>query len=170
MTEAHKTKRAALGAIIAAIVCLAAGALFYAAAGGFFGKKAGGGTPTPAAEEEAGNNVDAENGAETYPTANEITLEDNNQTIAITVNETIYLNLGGGYNWDVSFEPAGIVERENDAAGAEGYYVARMVGQTVMRAAGTPACRPDCATPGADFSLTIEVVRHPGPINLEQSL
>jgi hypothetical protein len=92
-----------------------------------------------------------------------VTLDDQGKTITLAVGERFLLNLGEGYNWEVSLSDQAVVSRVVGITvirGAQGVYQARQAGSVSLSATGDPQCRqsqPACAMPSLLFSVTIIV-------------
>lgn len=105
---------------------------------------------------------------ETAPLAKTITLADQGATITLQVNETFLLQLGEGYDWNISIGDQTVISREVNVVvirGAQGIYKAHKPGRTTLAAVGDPACRksiPPCAAPSRLFRLYVVVSGGPG--------
>jgi hypothetical protein len=92
-----------------------------------------------------------------------ITLADNGKTFDLAVGQSFLLDLGEGYDWNVTIADQNVVSRVIGILvirGAQGVYVARHPGQTTLTAVGDPPCRqasPPCAAPSRTFSVTLVV-------------
>jgi len=102
-------------------------------------------------------------GAETTPEGKVITLDDNDRTTTLQVNETFLLKLGESYDWNITIDDQTIVSRVVNVLvvkGAQGIYRAHKPGSTTLIAAGDPICRkttPPCQAPSVLFKLNIVV-------------
>ncbi len=99
---------------------------------------------------------------ETAPPGRTITLDDNGKTITLRVNETFLLQLGEGYDWDITVDDQTVLSRKNVLVirGAQGIYEAHKPGRTTLTAVGDPPCRraePPCAAPSRLFRLDVVV-------------
>ncbi len=92
-----------------------------------------------------------------------ITLADNGRTITLKVNETFLLNLGEGYDWNITIDDQTIFSRMVNVLvirGAQGIYVAHRPGNATLSAMGSPQClksQPPCAMPSILFKLSVVV-------------
>ncbi len=92
-----------------------------------------------------------------------ITLADNGRTITLNVNETFLLNLGEGYDWDITIDDQTIFSRVVNVLvvrGAQGIYVAHRPGNATLTAVGSPEClksQPPCGRPSILFKLYVVV-------------
>jgi hypothetical protein len=92
-----------------------------------------------------------------------VTLDDNGKTVALQPGDRFLLNLGEGYNWDVSIADPSIVSRVIGVLtirGSQGLYEAHEPGTTALTATGDPDCRtqqPACALPSRLFEVQIVV-------------
>jgi hypothetical protein len=92
-----------------------------------------------------------------------VTLDDQGKTITLAVGERFLLNLGEGYNWEVSISDQAVVSRVIGITvirGAQGVYQAHQAGSITLSATGDPLCRqsqPACGMPSRLFSVTIIV-------------
>jgi hypothetical protein len=106
-------------------------------------------------------------GSQVTPTALKgpvtITIQDNQQTLALTVGQIFTLDLGAVFTWDIQIGDPQIIARvadPNATDGAPQRYRALAPGQTELRATGDPRCRraqPACMLPSIVFHLTIIV-------------
>jgi hypothetical protein len=114
------------------------------------------GTPSPATSPIA------------TPTAGEsasqtVTLDNNGQTITLSVGERFLLKLGEEYDWTVTVADPSIVSRVVNITvvrGAQGVYEAHKPGSTTLTASGDPVCRqaqPPCGMPSILFEITMVV-------------
>jgi hypothetical protein len=100
---------------------------------------------------------------ETGSLAKTITLDDDNKTITLQVDETFLLQLGEGYDWNISIDDQAVISREVNVMvirGAQGIYRAHKPGSATLTAVGDPACResvPPCAAPSRLFRLYVIV-------------
>jgi hypothetical protein len=86
-----------------------------------------------------------------------ITLQENKQTLQLTIGDTFELRLSDQHNWTVTIDDEGIVARAPDS---QGMYKALARGQTQLVAIGDPACRQaksPCKMPSLVFQLTIVI-------------
>ncbi len=108
-----------------------------------------GGAPTPAP------NV--------TPTVPPVTLQDNNRTLTLHTGQEFLLQLGEGYNWDVTVDNPAVLKRLVNVLvirGAQGVYQAEGKGRATLTANGDPTCRqsqPPCAMPSRSFTLHVVV-------------
>lgn len=80
-------------------------------------------------------------GAETTPEGTIITLDDNDKTTILQVNETFLLKLGEFYDWNITIDDQTIVSRVVNVLvvkGAQGIYRAHKPGSATLTAAGDP--------------------------------
>jgi len=102
-------------------------------------------------------------GAETTLEGKIITLDDNDKTSMLQVNETFLLKLGESYDWNITIDDQTIVSRVVNVLvvkGAQGIYRAHKPGSAMLTAAGDPICRkttPPCQAPSVLFKLNIVV-------------
>jgi hypothetical protein len=100
---------------------------------------------------------------ETAPSGRIITLDDNGKTITLQVNENFLLQLGEGYDWNITVDDQAVLSRKVNVLvirGAQGIYEAHKPGRTTLSAIGDPPCRratPPCAAPSRLFRLYIVV-------------
>ncbi|MGB8215841.1 MAG: hypothetical protein WCE94_00915 [Candidatus Methanoperedens sp.] len=100
---------------------------------------------------------------DTAPLARTITLDDDQKTITLQVDETFLLNLGEGYDWNISIDDQTIISREVNVMvirGAQGIYRAHKPGSATLTAVGDPLCRksiPACGAPSRLFRLSVVV-------------
>jgi hypothetical protein len=101
------------------------------------------------------------------PGVKTVTLDDDSKTITLQVDETFLLNLGEGYDWNISIDDPSVISREVNVLvvrGAQGIYRAHMPGHATLTAIGDPACRksvPPCAAPSRQFNLYVVVTGAP---------
>ena len=106
-------------------------------------------------------------GAETTPGGKIITLDDNDKTTTLQVNETFLLKLGEFYDWNITIDDQTIVSRVVNVLvvkGAQGIYRAHKPGSAMLTATGDPICRkttPPCQAPSILFKLNIVVTGSP---------
>ncbi|MDO8727607.1 MAG: hypothetical protein Q7J35_16190 [Candidatus Methanoperedens sp.] len=92
-----------------------------------------------------------------------ITLADNGRTITLNVNETFLLNLGEGYDWDITIDDQTIFSRVVNVLvvrGAQGIYIAHRPGNATLTAVGSPEClksQPPCGRPSILFKIFVVV-------------
>jgi hypothetical protein len=92
-----------------------------------------------------------------------ITLADQGSTITLSRGDTVLLNLGEAYTWDITVSDPNVISREPNLTvvrGAQGVYAARQSGTAVLTAAGDPLCRqakPACGMPSIQFKITVLV-------------
>jgi hypothetical protein len=92
-----------------------------------------------------------------------VTLDDQGKTMTLAVGERFLLNLGEGYNWEVSISDQAVVSRVIGITvirGAQGVYQANQAGSVTLSATGDPLCRqsqPACGMPSLLFSVSIIV-------------
>jgi hypothetical protein len=92
-----------------------------------------------------------------------ITLANDGGTVTLAPGESFLLDLGEGYQWDVSVQDESVLSREVNVtviSGAQGVYLAHKAGQTVLEANGEPPCRqnkPACLMPSRHFQITVIV-------------
>jgi hypothetical protein len=100
---------------------------------------------------------------ETAPPGRTITLDDNGKTITLQVNESFLLQLGEGYDWNITIDDQTVLSRKVNVLvvrGAQGIYEAHKPGRTTLSAIGDPLCRratPPCAAPSRLFRLYIVI-------------
>ncbi len=93
-----------------------------------------------------------------------VTVDDQGKTITLVVGERFLLNLGEGYNWEVSISDQAVVSRVIGITvirGAQGVYQANQAGSVTLTATGDPLCRqsqPACGMPSRLFTVTIIVM------------
>jgi len=96
-----------------------------------------------------------------------VTLADDGQTITLQVNETFLLELGEGFDWNITIDDQSIVSRVPNilvVRGAQGIYRAHKEGSSTLTAIGDPVCRkasPPCAAPSREFRVNIVVAGAP---------
>jgi len=92
-----------------------------------------------------------------------ITMADNGKTMELKVGDTVLLNLGDGYDWNISITDESIISRVKNIMvikGAQGVYQALKAGTTDLVAVGDPPCRastPPCMAPSIIFQVSIVV-------------
>jgi hypothetical protein len=90
-----------------------------------------------------------------------VTLADNGQVRTFSVGERFLVELDTGYAWTITIDDPSIVgpspTMEPIPQGAQGEYVAKQPGQTVLRAIGNPICYPGCGLPSRLFVVTLAV-------------
>ena len=92
-----------------------------------------------------------------------ITLDNQGQTINMTVGQNFLLKLGEDYTWDVTVSDENVLSRVRNIAvvrGAQGIYDANQAGTATLTAAGDPVCRqaqPACGAPSIQFVITVVV-------------
>ncbi|MCX9026408.1 MAG: hypothetical protein OIN85_09975 [Candidatus Methanoperedens sp.] len=97
------------------------------------------------------------------PESKTVTLADDGQTITLQVDETFLLELGEGYDWNITIADQSIVSRVTNilvVRGAQGIYRAHKEGSSTLTAIGDPVCRqasPPCAAPSREFRVNIVV-------------
>jgi hypothetical protein len=102
-------------------------------------------------------------GAVVTPGSGGITLVNDRQTIVLNVGQQVLLNLGEGYDWTVYIADQSVLSRAIGVMpirGAQGVYVARQPGETLLTAAGNPTCRgqtPPCEMPSRAFQVNVVV-------------
>ena len=107
--------------------------------------------------------------AETEPSGRVITLDDNGKTITLQVNETFLLQLGEGYDWNITIDDQAVLSRKVNVLvirGSQGIYEVHKPGRTTLSAIGDPPCRratPPCAAPSRLFRLYIVVAGEATP-------
>jgi len=113
--------------------------------------------PHPVMAEQAAVSTD------TAPAGKTITLDDDGKTINLQVDETFLLNLGEGYDWNISIDDQTVISREVNVMvirGAQGIYRAHKPGSATLIAVGDPPCRqsvPPCGAPSRLFRLNVIV-------------
>lgn len=113
--------------------------------------------PHPVMAEQVGVSTD------TAPLAKTITLDDDSKTINLQVDETFLLQLGEGYDWNISIDDQTVISREVNVMvirGAQGIYRAHKPGSATLIAVGDPLCRksiPACGAPSRLFKLNVIV-------------
>jgi len=101
------------------------------------------------------------------PESKIVTLADDVQTITLQVNETFLLQLGEGYDWNITIADQSIVSRVPNilvVRGAQGIYRAHKEGSSTLTAIGDPVCRevsPPCAAPSREFRIDVVVAGVP---------
>jgi len=101
------------------------------------------------------------------PESKIVTLADNGLTITLQVNETFLLELGEGYDWNITIDDQSIVSRVPNilvVRGAQGIYRAHKEGSSTLTAIGDPVCRetsPPCAAPSREFRINVVVAGAP---------
>ncbi len=97
------------------------------------------------------------------PTTTAVTLADNGKTITLQVSERFLLDLGEGYDWNVTVDNQTVISRVVNVLvirGAQGLYEAHTPGNATLTAIGDPVCRkvqPPCGAPSLLFQLYIVV-------------
>ena len=92
-----------------------------------------------------------------------ITLDNQGQTINMTVGQSFLLKLGDSYTWDIVVSDDAVISRVRNIAvvqGAQGIYDANQAGTATLTATGDPVCRqaqPACGAPSIQFVLTVVV-------------
>lgn len=92
-----------------------------------------------------------------------ITTESGGQTYTIKRGQRFTIKLGEVYNWQVSVDPAGVIEPVMGLAlarGVQGVYVGKSPGRAAIQMVGDPTCRksnPPCGMPSLMLTVTIEV-------------
>ncbi len=92
-----------------------------------------------------------------------VTLADAGQTIDLQVGQAFLLALDAAWDWTVSVADPSVVNRLVNVLvvrGAQGIYVAKKAGRTILTAVGDPPCRkarPACALPSRVFRITVVV-------------
>lgn len=93
----------------------------------------------------------------------EVTRNQNQQSITLSVGQEFLLNLGEGFNWTVSVDNQAVLSRKVNVTvirGAQGIYVANQTGTAVLQAVGDPVCRqakPPCMAPSILFEIKVIV-------------
>jgi predicted secreted protein len=101
------------------------------------------------------------------PESKIVTLADDGQTVTLKVNETFLLELGEGYDWNITVADQSIVSRVVNilvVRGAQGIYRAHKEGSSTLSAIGDPVCRqalPPCAAPSRVFRIYVVVAGAP---------
>jgi hypothetical protein len=104
---------------------------------------------------------------DTAPAAKTITLDDDQKTITLQVDETFLLQLGEGYDWNITIDDQTVISREVNVMvirGAQGIYRAYKPGSAILTAVGDPPCRksvPACGAPSRLFRLNVIVSGSP---------
>jgi len=104
---------------------------------------------------------------DTAPLDKTITLDDDQKTIPLQVDETFLLQLGEGYDWNISIDDQTVISREVNVMvirGAQGIYRAHKPGSATLTAVGDPLCRksvPACGAPSRLFRLNVVVSGSP---------
>jgi hypothetical protein len=94
----------------------------------------------------------------------DVTLADDQQTLTMNAGQNFTLDLGEGYDWEVSIDNPAIISRDPSippVPGSQGVFHAARAGQTRLRASGTPPCRqakPPCGLPSRTFTLNLAVL------------
>jgi hypothetical protein len=97
------------------------------------------------------------------PGSRAVTLADNNGTVTMHVGERFLLDLGEGYDWQVTIEDPTIVSRVPNILtikGSQGLYEGHKPGRTTLSATGDPTCsqaQPPCKMPSRRFQVQIIV-------------
>ncbi len=92
-----------------------------------------------------------------------VTLDDSGKTVTLQPGDRFLLNLGEGYNWDVTIADQNVVSRVVGVLtirGSQGLFEARQPGTTTLTATGDPVCRsqqPACEAPSRMFEVQIVV-------------
>jgi hypothetical protein len=91
-----------------------------------------------------------------------IGLDDQQQTLELSVGETFELRLGSGMDWTIQIADTQIIARMpgDTTDDSQGVYQALAQGTTVLIATGDPPCRkaePACMMPSIAFTLNIVV-------------
>ncbi len=92
-----------------------------------------------------------------------VTLADDGKTITLQVDQAFLLDLGEGYDWNVTIADQSILSREIGVLtirGSQGLFKAHKPGTTSLTATGDPTClksQPPCMMPSVAFRLTIVV-------------
>jgi hypothetical protein len=98
---------------------------------------------------------------ETAAASRVVTIADNATTLHLAVGQQFLLDLGSSLDWAVTVADPGIVQRVAGvrvSQGAQGLYVARAAGTTVLSAVGSPHCTSGvCPLFRLGFSVTITV-------------
>lgn len=103
----------------------------------------------------------------TTPEGRIITLADDGQTITLQVNETFLLQLGEGYDWNITIDDQTIIRSVVNVLvvkGAQGIYMAHKEGRSSLTAFGEPVCRrvqPACGAPSREFRIHVAVTGAP---------
>lgn len=92
-----------------------------------------------------------------------IILDDSGKKISMNSGDSFLLKLGEGYNWDISIDSQGVVNKQPGILGmkdAQGVFRAQMPGQAKLEAFGMPLCLQSdspCAGLPVFFSLDVDV-------------
>lgn len=91
-----------------------------------------------------------------------ITQADNGKTVVLTKGQRFGVAFGDTLQWDLAFDPLGIVTRVTNIAtlkGEQGVYTATAAGTTTLNASGRPICKPyeACAQFIQEVKVTIIV-------------
>ena len=99
--------------------------------------------------------------AEPTPVSLIVTQADNNRTLHLSVGQRLLIDLGATLDWVVTVEDEGVVGRVPGVLvirGAQGTYVARAPGTTLLNAVGSPICASGaCPQFRVAFSVTLVV-------------
>ena len=101
--------------------------------------------------------------SETIDSTKIVTLEQNNQEVALSKGQRFLLNLGSSYDWSLDIKNNSIISRVPNIMviqGAQGLFEAHDVGKTTLTATGDPLCLkyiPRCGMPSILFKLDIVV-------------
>lgn len=92
-----------------------------------------------------------------------VTLDEQGQTIYMTIGGSFLLQLGEQYDWTVNVSDQSVLSRVPNilvVRGAQGVYTAHQAGTVTLTATGDPPCRkstPACMQPSRLFTVTIEI-------------
>jgi hypothetical protein len=92
-----------------------------------------------------------------------VTRDDQGKTINLKVADSILLQLGGEFTWDVSLSTQNVLSRVKNITvvnGAQGVYTANQTGTVTLTATGDPLCRqvqPPCGMPSIVVEITFVV-------------
>ncbi|MDB5237216.1 MAG: hypothetical protein JWL88_318 [Parcubacteria group bacterium] len=94
-------------------------------------------------------------------TASMITQADNGKTVVLTKGQRFGIAMGDTLQWDLAFDPDGIVTRVPNIAtlrGEQGVYTATAAGTTTLHATGAPICNAGEACPMFLQAVTVTIV------------
>jgi len=92
-----------------------------------------------------------------------ITRDAKGQTFTMVVGESILVQLGDQYTWEITISDDSVLSRVKNIAvirGAQGVYEAKKAGTVTVSAAGDPLCRqskPACGMPSILLDFTVIV-------------
>lgn len=92
-----------------------------------------------------------------------VTLDDNGKTINLKQGERLLLQLGEGYNWELTVSDQAVLIPVMGVMlirGAQGLYDTTFRGKSEISGQGDPTClseQPACSLPSIDFKVTVVV-------------